>query len=262
MPPSATATSLPSLSIWSTGLIERAPVEDAPLDAPALPDAALPEAAEEAPLAAGAADELDELSLFLEPHAASVRVAMATRTRAGRIERRCTGHLRGFCDRVFAYRSCRRRRTRPGTYPTDGVHRHLPGPVTKTRRAGHTLSDSVPCSLSHAGLTCNDDGSTTERHSASITRAVDPLPKRTFARKSSGETEGLRAIDVLVNMVTGQSGQLLTWTPYRNRYRTAAGISSWPPDPREPLLPLPAWRSGRSIAVRWIQRNASGSVIF
>src|SRR5664279_2487211 len=105
-PPLETSTSLPALSTGSRALIAKAPVEDP-----------LPELAVE-PLDAAALVEL-LVSADLEPQAANVKVAMATRTTADRIERRCTSHLRRFCspDRW----PVRRRRRHAGTYPTNGA---------------------------------------------------------------------------------------------------------------------------------------------
>src|SRR5664279_3330992 len=111
VPAAATGTSLPLTSICTGALIFSPPADADP--------EALPEAAAE-PLAAGAALLLDEVSEDLVPQAANVRVAMATRTRAGRIERRCTGHLRRFCSPDVLSGSADDADTR-GTYPTDGA---------------------------------------------------------------------------------------------------------------------------------------------
>src|SRR6478752_4493780 len=84
----AAGTSAPSGVICLSGTIESAP----PAPAELLPDAAAD------PLAAGAAALLDVVSEDLLPQAANVTAATATRTRADRIERRCTGHLRRICS--------------------------------------------------------------------------------------------------------------------------------------------------------------------
>jgi hypothetical protein len=102
--------------ICFNGTIVNAPPADADPDDDALPDAAVD------PLAAGAADVvLELLSVAFEPQAANVRVAAATRTRADRIESRCTSHLRRFCSPVIP--PVRRRRRQAGTYPTDAAIR-------------------------------------------------------------------------------------------------------------------------------------------
>ena len=91
-----------------SGTIVSAPLADA--DPEALPDAA-------EPLDAAALVEL--LLSDFELQAANVRVAMATRTTADRIERRCTSHLRRFCSPAVL--PVRRRRRQAGTYPTIGA---------------------------------------------------------------------------------------------------------------------------------------------
>src|SRR6478609_6717129 len=88
VPAAATGTSAPLTSICTWALIFSAP----PAAAELLPDAAAD------PLAAGAAALLDVVSEDLLPQAANVTAATATRTRADRIERRCTGHLRRICS--------------------------------------------------------------------------------------------------------------------------------------------------------------------
>ena len=77
---------------------EDPPPIEPPVPLPPLAEAEpLPDAAAD-PLAAGAALLLDVVSVDFDPQAANVTAATATRTRADRIERRCTGHLRRICS--------------------------------------------------------------------------------------------------------------------------------------------------------------------
>ena len=111
VPPAATGTSAPAESICTWALIANPPAALAEL----LPDAAAD------PLAAGAAALLDVVSVDLDPQAANVTAATATRTRADRIERRCTSHLRRFSSPDVSGRADDV--DTPGTYPTNGAMR-------------------------------------------------------------------------------------------------------------------------------------------
>jgi hypothetical protein len=119
VPVEVAGTSVPSLSICSSGWMDRPPAL-APPEAEADPEAAAePDAA---------ALVVDPLSVDFDPQAASVRAATAANpTTAVLTERRCTCHLRRFCSPV-AIRLCPTgvdvADTR-GTYPTDGSRHRI-----------------------------------------------------------------------------------------------------------------------------------------